>query len=52
VFPRFYGNIHAAVIDHRHAIAVGGIDPHLVIVAAGISGHLGERVAAIERPRK
>ncbi len=50
--PAIYGNIHAAIVDHRHAISVGGIDPHFVIVTAGIGGHLCERVAAIERPRK
>ncbi len=42
------GNIHAAIVDHGHAIAIGGVDPHFVIVAAGISRHLGEGVAAIE----
>jgi len=49
--PAIDGNIHTAIVNHGHTIPVGGIDPHLVIVAAGIGGHLGERVAAIERPR-
>jgi len=47
--PAIHRNIHAPIVDHGHAIPVGGIDPHLVIVAAGIGGHLGERVTAIER---
>ncbi len=52
VVPTIYRNIHPPIVDHRHAIPVRGIDPHLVIVAAGIRRHLGERAAAIERPRK
>jgi len=50
--PPIHGNIHPAIVDHRHAIPVAGIDPHFVIVSAGIGGHLGERVAAVERTRK
>src|SRR5437660_1368017 len=34
---------HAAVVRHRHAVRVGRIDPHVVIVAAGIRSALLHR---------
>ncbi len=43
---------HAAVISHCHAIRIIGIDPNVVVVAAGTAGKAGCRAggfAAIER---
>src|SRR4030095_6348187 len=45
------GQRHAAIVGNGHAIAITGIDPHVVVVAAGARGAgLGdERRAAVDR---
>src|SRR5438105_15285293 len=50
--PAVHGNAHASVIYHGHAVAVGGINPHLVIVPTGSRRHVREGMPAVKRPRE
>src|SRR5579863_4121930 len=43
--PAIDGDADAAVVGDYHAVAVGGVDPHIVVVAAG-RGDGGEGTAA------
>src|SRR5689334_3904123 len=42
------GDTDAAVVGDDHAIAVRGIDPHVVIVAAGDGRKIRQRFAAVD----
>src|SRR6185437_8311167 len=45
------GDAHAAVVGHGHVGGIGGINPHVVVVAAG-RGHLRQIAPAIERMKE
>ena len=52
VVPRvapIHRDAHASVIHYRHAISVRRIDPHFVVVPSRARGHVGQRVATVER---
>src|SRR2546421_603253 len=52
VVPRvapIHRDAHASVIHYRHAISVRRIDPHFMVVPSRARGHVGQRVATIDR---